>query len=84
MFSLHPCSRCYPLPSTGKEVVLCQKTHYISTTKPNQLMLFREISTVYSENHMNYINTVCEQYANIFKVNLHIVMWFIAYAHAWV
>jgi hypothetical protein len=25
MFSLHPCSRCYPLPSAGKDVVLRQK-----------------------------------------------------------
>jgi hypothetical protein len=24
MFSLHPCSRCYPLPSAGKDVVLRQ------------------------------------------------------------
>jgi hypothetical protein len=25
MFSLYPCSRCYPPPSTGKDVVLRQK-----------------------------------------------------------
>jgi hypothetical protein len=30
MFSLHPCSRCYPLPSAGKDVVLRQNTSLTS------------------------------------------------------
>jgi hypothetical protein len=31
-----------------------QKTHYVSATKPNQLMLFRETVAVYCENHMEH------------------------------
>jgi hypothetical protein len=33
-----------------------QETHYVSTTKPNRLMLFREIIAVYCENHTEHIN----------------------------
>jgi hypothetical protein len=35
-----------------------QETHYVSTTKPNRLMLFSETVAVYCENqteHTNYI-----------------------------
>jgi hypothetical protein len=38
-----------------------QETHYISATKPNLLMLFRETVTVYCENHMEHTNTLCGQ-----------------------
>jgi hypothetical protein len=31
-----------------------QETHHVSATKPNQLTLFREISAVYCENHMEH------------------------------
>jgi hypothetical protein len=31
-----------------------QETHYVSATKPNRLMLFREIIAVYCENHMKH------------------------------
>jgi hypothetical protein len=40
-----------------------QETHYVSTTKPNRLMLFREIIAVYCENHTDHINTLCGQNA---------------------
>jgi hypothetical protein len=40
-----------------------QETHYVSITKPNRLMLFREIIVVYCENHMEHINTLCGQNA---------------------
>jgi hypothetical protein len=40
-----------------------QETHYVSATKPNQLMLFRETIAVYCENHMEHINTLCAQNA---------------------
>jgi hypothetical protein len=33
-----------------------QETHYVSATKPNRLMLFREIITVYCENHTEHTN----------------------------
>jgi hypothetical protein len=36
-----------------------QETHYVSITKPNPLMLFREIIAVYCENHTEHINTLC-------------------------
>jgi hypothetical protein len=35
-----------------------QETHYISITKPNRLMLFREIIAVYCENHTEHKCTV--------------------------
>jgi translation initiation factor IF-1 len=38
-----------------------QETHYVSATKPNRLMLFRETVTVYCENHMEHTNTLCGQ-----------------------
>jgi hypothetical protein len=33
-----------------------QETHYVSTTKPNRLMLFRERVAVYYESHTKHIN----------------------------
>jgi hypothetical protein len=38
-----------------------QETHYISATKPNRLMLFREEFAVYCENYMEHNNTLCGQ-----------------------
>jgi hypothetical protein len=38
-----------------------QETHYISTTKPNWLMLFGETDAVYCENHTEHTNTLCVQ-----------------------
>jgi hypothetical protein len=35
-----------------------QETHYVSATKPNRLMLFREIVAVYCENHTEHTDTV--------------------------
>jgi hypothetical protein len=40
-----------------------QETHYVSATKPNQLMLSREELAVYCENHMEHNNTLCGQNA---------------------
>jgi hypothetical protein len=40
-----------------------QEAHYVSATKPNRLMLFREIIAVYYENHMGQMNTLCGQKA---------------------
>jgi hypothetical protein len=37
-----------------------QEAHYVSTTKPNRLMLFKETVAVYCENHMEHTNTICE------------------------
>jgi hypothetical protein len=46
-----------------KEVPIGLKTNFVTTTdqatKPNRLMLFREITSVYCENHMKHVNTVC-------------------------
>jgi hypothetical protein len=38
-----------------------QETHYVSATKPNQLMLLRETVAVYCENHTEHTNTLCGQ-----------------------
>jgi hypothetical protein len=38
-----------------------QEGHYVSATKPNQLMLFRETVAVYCENHTEHTNTLCGQ-----------------------
>jgi hypothetical protein len=40
-----------------------QETHYNTATKDNRLMLFRETSDVYCENHMEHTNTLCGQNA---------------------
>jgi hypothetical protein len=40
-------------------VCTSQETHYISATKPNRLMLFRETVAVYCENHTEHTNTLC-------------------------
>jgi hypothetical protein len=33
-----------------------QETHYVSATKPNRLMVFRETVAVCCENHMKHTN----------------------------
>jgi hypothetical protein len=37
--------------------------HYVSATKPNRLMLFRETVAVYCENHTEHTDTLCGQNA---------------------
>jgi hypothetical protein len=45
-----------------------QETHYVSATKTNRLMLFRETVAVYCENHMEHTNTPCGQNAEFWYV----------------
>jgi hypothetical protein len=45
-----------------------QETHYVTTTKPNRLMLFGETVDVYCENHMEHTNTLCGQNAGFWYV----------------
>jgi hypothetical protein len=40
-----------------------QETHYVSATKSNRLMLFRETVAVYCENHTEHTDTLCGQNA---------------------
>jgi hypothetical protein len=40
-----------------------EETRYVSATKTNRLMLFREIVAVYCENRMEHTNTLCGQNA---------------------
>jgi hypothetical protein len=40
-----------------------QETHYVSTTRPNRLMLFGETVDVYYENHTGHTDTLCVQNA---------------------
>jgi hypothetical protein len=44
-------------------VCTLQETHYVSTTKPNRLMLFGETVAVYCENHTEHTDTLCGQNA---------------------
>jgi hypothetical protein len=39
------------------------ETYYVSATKPNRLMLFRETVAVYCENHTEHTDTLCGQNA---------------------
>jgi predicted Zn-dependent protease with MMP-like domain len=45
-----------------------QETHYVTATKPNRLMLFRETVAVYCENHTEHITTLCAEYIAIQSV----------------
>jgi hypothetical protein len=45
-----------------------QETHYISTTKPNRLMLLGETVAVYCENHTEHTDTLCGQNAEFWCV----------------
>jgi uncharacterized membrane protein len=38
-----------------------KETHYVSATKPNQLMLFRETVAVYCENHTEHTDAERER-----------------------
>jgi hypothetical protein len=52
-----------------------QETHYVSATKPNRLMLFRETVAVYCENHLEHTNTLYEQnaeFSNIYKFSSYL------------
>jgi hypothetical protein len=44
-------------------VRISQETHYVSATKTNRLMLFKERIAVYIENHTEHTNTLLEQNA---------------------
>jgi hypothetical protein len=49
-------------------VFTSKKTKPITITKISWLMLFKEIIAVYSENHMEPINTLCGQIAELLIV----------------
>jgi hypothetical protein len=44
-------------------VGISHEKDYVSATKPNRLMLFKEIIAVYCENHTEHTNTLCGQNA---------------------
>jgi hypothetical protein len=54
--------------NTKNSVRTAKKTQPVSITKISWLMLCKEIIAVYSENHTKYINTLCEQNAEILVV----------------
>jgi hypothetical protein len=49
-----------------------QETHYVSTTKPNRLMLFMETVAVYCDNHTEHTDTLCGQNAEFVPYRKHI------------
>jgi hypothetical protein len=46
--------------------------HYVSTTKPNRLMLFGETVAVYCENHTEHTDTLCGQNVEFLPHRKHI------------
>jgi hypothetical protein len=51
-----------------------QETHYVSTTKPKRLMLFRETVAVYCENHTKHTDTLLGRLQG-FSVLKQVVLW---------
>jgi hypothetical protein len=52
-----------------------QETHYVSATKINRLMLFRETVAVYCENHLEHTNTLYGQnaeFCNMYKFSSYL------------
>jgi hypothetical protein len=49
-------------------VCTSQETHYVSATKPNRLMLFRETVAVYCDSNVKHVNTLCGQNAEFLNV----------------
>jgi hypothetical protein len=49
-----------------------QETHYVSTTKPNRLMLFKKTVAVYFEYHTEHTDTLCGQNAGFVPHRKHI------------
>jgi hypothetical protein len=49
-----------------------QETHYISSTKPIRLMLFRETVAVYCGNRTEHTDTLCGQNAEIILMLNHV------------
>jgi hypothetical protein len=45
-----------------------QETYYVSATKPNQLMLFKETVAVYFKNHTEHTDTLYGQNAEFFGI----------------
>jgi hypothetical protein len=61
--SLHP-HAFEPLASSKQYIKIHfvpHRKHYVSATKPNRLMLFRETVAVYCENHTEDTDTLCGQ-----------------------
>jgi hypothetical protein len=57
---------CALLPANGIQTVIVQqdaKIQLYSITKPNRLMLLREIIAVYCENYMEHADTLCGENA---------------------
>jgi translation initiation factor IF-1 len=59
--------------TNNNSVRTSQETHYVSGTKPNRLILFRETVAVYCENHTEHINTLCGQNAETLFITIQFV-----------
>jgi hypothetical protein len=69
-FSFHrpPTSRRLSYLKFKHPVPTSQETHHVSATKPNRLMLFRDIIAVYLENHTEQTKTLFGQKAGFMSV----------------
>jgi hypothetical protein len=68
--ALHPGTEFLGWPQSNameKRKIICQSVphrkhiNYVSATKPNRLMLFRETVAVYCKNHTEHTDTLWEQ-----------------------
>jgi hypothetical protein len=57
----HGLTERFTRTSDTNPVRTSQETHYVSTTKTNRLMQFRETVAVHCENHTEHTNTLCGQ-----------------------
>jgi hypothetical protein len=62
-FFFNPLKPEFLLSNIYNSVRTSQETYYVSATEASLLMLFREISDVYCENHMKHTNTLRGQNA---------------------
>jgi hypothetical protein len=76
MILLNVCAYCLSLVLyLGEEVFCVQVRKTVAVFQTGQLMLYREITAVYSEIHTKHINALCGQNVEMLSVKLavHIV-----------
>jgi hypothetical protein len=68
--TMDPLNTCYIIYKNS--VRTSQETHYVSATKPNRLMLFRETVAVYCENYTEHTTTLCGQKTESVRHRKHV------------
>jgi translation initiation factor IF-1 len=70
LFTINPSKIEFILIIYKNSVRTSQETYYVSTTKPNRLMLFGETAAVYCENHTGHTDTLCGKNAGFWCVKV--------------